>query len=156
MVDTGQVAVVHYTVRLASGPDAGEVVDTSDVDVALAEDAYYGNRDYAPLAFEVGSGEVLAAVDDAVREMDPGDERTLSLDPGEAFGPPSPGRVVEVPREDLEARSGVEAAEGELVVSDRDQAGWITDVSDDDVTVDFNHELAAEPLDVEVRVVEVR
>ena len=156
MVETGQAAVVHYTARLASGPDAGAIVDTTDVDAALGEDAYDGNRDYEPLEFEVGAGEVFDAVDDAVREMEPGDSRELALDPDDAFGPYSDERVVEVPREGIEARSGVEAAEGELVVSDTDDAGWITAVSEDTVTVDFNHELAAERLDVEIRLLDAR
>lgn len=156
MVEPGQVAVVHYTARLASGADAGEIVDTTDVDAALAEDVYDGNRDYEPLEFEVGESDVLDAVDDAVREMEPGNSRELALEPGEAFGPYSDERVVEVPREGLEARSGVEATEGEFVVSDSDDAGWITDVAEDTVTVDFNHELASERLDVELRVLDVR
>lgn len=156
MVETGQVAVVHYTARLASGPDEGAVVDTTDVDVAFAEDVYDGNRDYKPLEFEVGEGEVFDAVDDAVREMEQGDSRELELEPDEAFGPYSDDRVVEMPREGLEERSGVEATEGELVVSDNDEAGWITDVSEDAVTVDFNHELATERLDVELRLIDVR
>jgi FKBP-type peptidyl-prolyl cis-trans isomerase 2 len=155
MVELGQVAVVHYTARLASGADADEVVDTTDVDVAFAEDVYEGNRDYKPLEFEVGGGEVFDAVDDAVREMEPGESRELVLEPDEAFGPYSDERVVEVPREGLEERSDVEATEGELVLSDTDEAGWITDVTEDAVTVDFNHELATERLDVELRLLEV-
>ena len=156
MVETGQVAVVHYTARLASGPDAGDVVDTTDVDVALAEDAYDGSRDYEPLEFEVGAGEVFDAVDDAVRGMEPGDDRKLSLDPDDTFGPYSDDRVVEVPREGLEERSGVEATPGEIVVSDAGDSGWITEVTEDTATVDFNHELADERLDVELRVLDAR
>lgn len=156
MVESGQTAVVHYTARLASGPDAGALVDTTDVDVALGEDAYDGNRDYEPLEFEVGAGGVFDAVDEAVREMEPGDARELTLDPDDAFGPYRDERVVEVPREGLEERSGVEAAPGEIVVSDAGDSGWVTDVSEDTATVDFNHELADERLDVELRVLEAR
>lgn len=95
MVEPGQTAVVHYTARLAAGPD-------------------------------------------------------------EAFGPYRDERVVDVPRADLEARSGVEAEAGELVVTDADDAGWILDVGEDTVIVDFNHDLAAESLDVELRLLDVR
>lgn len=156
MVESGQVAVVHYTARLASGHDAGDVVDTTDVDVALAEDAYDGNRDYQPLEFEVGAGETLDAVDEAVREMEAGDSRELTLEPDDAFGPYRDDRIVEIPRERLEEQSGVEAVAGELVVSDTGESGWITDVSEDTATVDFNHELANEHLDVEIRVLDTR
>lgn len=37
MVETGATAVVHNTARMVDGPDASEVVDTTDVDVALAK-----------------------------------------------------------------------------------------------------------------------
>ncbi|WP_232688770.1 FKBP-type peptidyl-prolyl cis-trans isomerase [Halobacterium zhouii] len=156
MAESGQTAVVHYTARLASGPDAGALVDTTDVDVALAEDAYDGTRDYEPLEFEVGAGETFDAVDDAMGEMESGDTRTLTLGPDDAFGPYSDERVVEVPREGLEERSGVEVTPGEIVVSDAGDSGWITDVSEDTATVDFNHELADERLDVELQVLDVR
>ncbi|MFC3478598.1 FKBP-type peptidyl-prolyl cis-trans isomerase [Halobacterium litoreum] len=154
MVSTGDRAVVHYVARLA-GEDAGAVVDTTDVDVALAEDAYYGRRDYEPLVFEVGAGEVLAPIEDAVRQMDAGETREIEVDAGDVFGARSDERVVSVPREDLEARSDTDAAEGELVASEDGQTGWITDVGEERVEIDFNHELADERLSFEVRLLDV-
>lgn len=56
MVDDGSIAVIHFVGRLVN--DSGVVFDTSDVDVALAEDIYHAHRDYSPIEFQVGDGAV--------------------------------------------------------------------------------------------------
>jgi peptidylprolyl isomerase len=156
MVAPGEIAVVHYTARMVDGNDAGEVVDTTDVDVALDTDVYHGHRNYEPLSFEVGADEVLSGIDDTVQDMDRGETRTIVLSPAEAFGHRSEDKVVDYPRDEMEDRSNTEAEVGELVSTDANQSGWITDVSAESVTVDFNHELAGERLEFEIRVIDVQ
>lgn len=158
------VAVIHFVGRLA-GSDPGSVFDTSDIDVALAEGIYHDHRDYAPVSFQLGEDAMLPGIEAAVREMEPGETRTVRLDPEDAFGPHSEERVIEVPRAELEARSDTTATEGDLVGSDltdtdeitaNDTAtGWITDVESDTVEIDFNHELAGEPVEFEIRLLRV-
>jgi FKBP-type peptidyl-prolyl cis-trans isomerase 2 len=155
MVEHGKTAVVHYVARLVEGEDAGDIVDTTDVDVALESGVYHGHRDYEPLAFEVGAGEVLPGIDRAVAEMERGEERTVVLDPDEAFGPRDDNAVITYPREEIEDRSDAEAAVGELVTTDTDETGWITAVDEETVTIDFNHELAGERVEFEIRVLDV-
>ncbi|WP_440005699.1 FKBP-type peptidyl-prolyl cis-trans isomerase [Halomicrococcus sp. SG-WS-1] len=150
MVEAGRVAVVHYTGRLSNG----DVFDTTDVDVALDSGVYHDHRDYKPLEFRVGEDKVIAGLDEAVRSMDVGEERTVELDPGDAFGEYSEERVVEMPRDELEERSDATAEEGDLVRSDTGETGWIVDVGEENVTVDFNHELAGEAVELEIRVLE--
>lgn len=148
-------AVVHFTGRIAEGADEGEVFDTTDVDVALEEGIYHDHRDYKPLEFPVGAGDVVPALDDAVREMDVGDERTVRVEPARAFGEYDEERVVEVPRGALEDRSDVTAEPGELVRAENGETGWIIAVGDEEVTVDFNHELAGLAVEFEVRLLDV-
>ena len=150
MVEAGRVAVVHYTGRLSNG----DVFDTTDVDVALDSGVYHDHRDYKPLEFRVGEDKVIAGLDEAVRAMDVGEERTVELDPEDAFGEYDEERVVEMPRDELEARSDATAEEDDLVRSDTGEAGWIVDVGEERVTVDFNHELAGETVELEIRVLE--
>jgi len=154
-VEPGQIAIVHLTGRVVDGPDAGEVFETTDVDVALDTDVYHGHRDFKPLEFRVGEGHVIAGIDRVVQEMEQGETRTVVLDPEEAYGERDESEVVTVPRSDLEARSDTTAAVGELVRSETGEAGWITDVTDDEVTIDFNHELAGERVEFEIRLLEV-
>ena len=156
MVASGDVAVVHYVGQIAEGQDVGKVFDTSDVDVALEEGVYHAHRDYVPLEFEVGADEVPPGIDRAVRTMSPGEERTVTLDPAEGFGERDDGRVVDVPRLELESQSGREAQPWRPVESATGEVGWITDVTAETVTVDFNHDLAGERLTFELRLLEVR
>lgn len=154
MIEPGQIAIVHLTGRLVDGPEAGRVFETTDVDVALEEGIYHDDRDFKPLEFRVGEGHVLPGIDDAVRGMSEGETKTVVLDPQEAYGVPDESAVVTVPRDELEARSDATAEVNELVETRTGDVGWITDVSEDEVTVDFNHELAGERVEFDVRVLE--
>lgn len=156
MVESGRTAVIHYTARMADGPDAGEIVDTTDVDVALESGIYEGHRDYQPVSFEVGAGEVLQGLEEAVLEMEQGARRTVEIPPEKGYGDHSAESIVTFPRSEIEARSDVTASEGELVTADTGQSGWITAVDEDTVTVDFNHEFAGERLEFDIHVVDVQ
>lgn len=156
MPGNGDIAVVHYTGRIAGGDDAGEVFDTTDPDVATEAGIYHGRRDYEPLTFRVGEGGVVAGLDDAVREMAVGEERTVEVGPERAFGERDESKIVEFPRDDLEARSGVTGRAGELVRSESGETGWITEIGDETATVDFNHELAGLPVEFDVRLLDRR
>lgn len=154
MVAEGQIAVIHYTGRIATGDDAGEVFDTTDVDVALEEEIYHGSRDYKPLKFCVGEGSVIDGIEDAVQTMESGETQTVRVKPENAYGLRSDERVIEVSRAEIEERSDIAAAEGELVKSENDDTGWITDVTAETVEIDFNHELADELVEFEIRVLD--
>lgn len=156
MVEVGKTAVVHYTARMVEGEEAGEVVDTTDVDLALETGVYHGHRNYEPLSFTVGEGEVLEGIDEIVQTMDRGEEQTVRLSPEETFGEYDPDKVIVFPREEIESRSETEAEVGELVTTDTDESGWIVEVDEETVTVDFNHELAGEPLEFEIKVLDVK
>ena len=155
MVEAGKTAVIHYVARLVDGPEAGEIVDTTDVDVALESGVYHGHRNYEPLAFEVDAGEVLQGLDEVVQEMERGAERTVVLEPDAAFGRRDEEQVVDYPRSEIEERSDTEATVGELVTTDTDETGWITSVDEQTVTIDFNHELAGQRVEFEIRVIDV-
>lgn len=150
----GEIAVVHFTGRVAEGEDAGEVFDTTDVDVALEEGVYHDHRDYKPLEFRVGEGHVVDGLEDAVVEMAVGEERTVRVDPERAFGEYDESAVVEFPRREIESRSDATAEAGELVRAENGETGWITDVDDETVTVDFNHELAGVPVEFDVKLLD--
>lgn len=155
MARVGEIAVVHFTGRIADGEDAGEPFDTTDVDVALDEGIYHDHRDYKPLEFRVGEGRVVDGLDEAVREMSVGEEHTVRVDPERAFGEyDDETKVVELARSDLEARSDVTAEPGELVRAETGETGWITEVDDETVTVDFNHELAGREIEFEIRLLD--
>ncbi len=154
MVEQGEIAIVHLTGRLVDGPEAGEPFETTDVDVALEAGIYHDQRDFKPLEFRVGEGHIIPGLDEAVQGMTAGEERTVVLEPEAAYGAVDEDAIVTVPREEIEARSDTTAEVGGLVESESGEYGWITAVDDERVTVDFNHELAGERVEFEIRLLE--
>ncbi|QLG50705.1 FKBP-type peptidyl-prolyl cis-trans isomerase [Natrinema halophilum] len=154
MIGPSQIVIVHLTGRLVDGPESGEVFETTDVDVALEEGVYHDHRDFKPLEFRVGEGHVLPGIDEAIQDMAEGETKTFVLEPEAAYGTVDENAIVTVPRDEIEARSDTIAEVDELVQSQSGAVGWITDVSEDSVTIDFNHELAGERIEFELKVLE--
>ncbi len=149
----GQVAYIHFVGRVAEGPDEGEVFDTTDVDVAMEEGVYHDYRDYKPLEVRLGERNVIEGLEDAVVGMETGEEKTVEVAPEHAFGERDAEKVVEFPRERFDEEK---IGEDKLVATENRKTGWITDVDDDTVTVDFNHELAGKRVEFEIRLLDVR
>ena len=148
----GQVAIIHYVGRLAEGPDEGEVFDTTDVDVALDEGIYHDHRDYKPLELRLGDGNVIEGLEDAVVGMKVGETRTVVVEPERAFGERDPDEVVEFPRDKFDED---EIEVDSLAATEDGRNGWVTAVGDETVTIDFNHELAGERVEFEIRLLDV-
>ena len=134
----GRKVAVHYRGTL----DDGEEFDSS--------------QDREPLEFVVGSGELIPGFEKAVVGMEPGQEKTVSLEPEDAYGPYEDELVIEGPRNsfpEAEIRLGqsftVHLNDGEEAV------GRVVRVAGDTVALDFNHPLAGKRLTFHVHVVSV-
>jgi FKBP-type peptidyl-prolyl cis-trans isomerase 2 len=136
----GDTACVHYTGRLESG----EVFDSSE-----------GGD---PLEFEVGSGQVIQGFDEGVSGMTIGDEKTIEIEPADAYGQRVDALVQAVPRAGINLdrepevgmRLGLQLPDGnEIPVT-------ITEVTDDSITIDANHPLAGQKLIFSLKLVDVK
>jgi FKBP-type peptidyl-prolyl cis-trans isomerase 2 len=162
MVELGQVAICQYTGRIVDDGEAGEPFDTTDADLAREAGIYYDDRDYDPLEIRVGEGAVVPGIERALQELevDPEElpvETTFRLEPEEAFGEHDEEWVVQFPLEEIDVEGAEDSLEIETQVhTDDGKTGWITAVDDDTATVDFNHELAGVPVEIELEVLEVR
>ena len=133
----GSTVRVHYSVRLSDG----STVDSSS------------GRD--PLEFDVGKGQVIKGVDDAVLGMTAGDKKTVEIPAAEAYGERREDLVAEVPSE--HTPDGVEVGnqlqltqpDGSMVVV------TVQKVEEEAVTIDANHPLAGEDLTFDLELVEV-
>jgi peptidylprolyl isomerase len=152
VVQEGQVAIIHYVGRIAEGPEKGEVFDTTDVDVALEEGIYHDHRDYKPLELRLGEGNVIEGLEEAVVGMERGDEKTVVVEPERAFGEHDPDDVVEFPRETFDEKD-IEV--DTLAATEDGKSGWVTEVDEETVTIDFNHELAGTPVEFEIKLLDV-
>ena len=109
-----------------------------------------------PLEFTLGDGMVIPGFENAILGMTEGETKTVSIPPDEGYGPYSDELIAEVQRSilpaDLEPEVGMEleakAEDGTVTVV------TITEVTDDTVTLDANHELAGEELVFEIKLME--
>jgi peptidylprolyl isomerase len=135
---SGDTVRVHYTGTL----NDGTVFDSS--------------QGREPLEFTVGIGQVIPGFDQAVTGMQPGDEKTVTIPSGEAYGEHRPEMMATVPREQFPAEIQPEIGQ-QLQVSQDGQNFVVTvvEVGADEVTLDANHPLAGEDLTFKLELVEI-
>jgi cyclophilin family peptidyl-prolyl cis-trans isomerase/FKBP-type peptidyl-prolyl cis-trans isomerase 2 len=150
VVKEGDQVSVDYTGRLENGT----VFDTSVRDVAIETGAYNPNRDYQPIEFTVGAGQMIKGFDSGVVGMAVGEEKTLTIPPEDAYGVHREDMVQTVPVEELRA-AGITPALGEKLTTSLGQVGTVTDVTNTSVVIDFNHRLSGKTLIFDVKLVSI-
>ena len=140
MIKKGDKVKVHYIGRLVSG----EIFDTSMEDVAKEEGIYNPERVYEPIEFVVGEGNLIEGFEEAVVGMNIGDEKTVTIPAEKAYGERNEMLVQKVPASAFEG-ADFEPEVGMMILAEGIPA-IITEVTDEYVTLDFNHELAGEDL----------
>jgi peptidylprolyl isomerase len=135
----GDTITVKYTGRL----DDGRVFDTS--------------QDRGPLELTVGEQGIIPGVEEALKQMEPGEERTVTVPPEQAYGPRRSELVIGVAREDFPEHIQPTVGQRLRVKDDEGQVSEVTiaGVSGDRVTLDANHPLAGEHLTFDLELVAI-
>lgn len=136
---SGDTVKIHYT---------GTLDDGSEFDSSAGRE---------PLEFEVGGGQVIPGFDNAVEGMAVGDNKSVRIEPDDAYGQRHDQLVQEVPRsalpDDLSPEVGMalqsQSPDGRVMQL------TVTAVSDDSVTLDANHPLAGQALSFDIELVEI-
>ena len=138
-VKSGDTVKVHYHGRLTDGT----TFDSSE------------GRE--PLEFEVGSGMVIKGFDDGVTGMKVGDKKTINIPVDEAYGPVNEDMLVEFPRANFPPEMVPEVGMQIHMTSSDGQVipVVITDVKDDTILLDANHQLAGHDLVFDLELVEI-
>lgn len=139
-IQKDKIVEMHYTLKL----DDGQVRDTSD------------GRE--PLKFLCGHGQIIPGLENELIGLKEGEEKTVRVAPEDGYGKKSEDMIHTVPLDQLpreiDPRVGeklqAQTPEGHMIV------GTITKVRPENVDIDFNHELADEHLNFNVKVVSVR
>jgi FKBP-type peptidyl-prolyl cis-trans isomerase SlyD len=143
VVSKNIVASVHYTGTL---PENGEVFDTSE------------GRE--PLTFIVGHGQMIPGFEEEIQGAKIGEKRTFTLTPDKAYGEREDTAMMKIPRSEfatLEEENKLELGMTLVASMKHGPAPFtITELTDDEVTADFNHKLAGESLTFAVEIVELR
>jgi peptidylprolyl isomerase len=110
-----------------------------------------------PLEFTVGQGRLIKGFENAVLGMSPGETKTVSIPPEEAYGPRREDLVRRMERGKLPPM--IEAREGVFVNIRQPDGGMleavISEVTEDSITLDANHPLAGKTLTFEMELLEV-
>lgn len=133
----GDSVSIRYTGRL---PD-GTIFDATD--------------DGKPLEFIVGEGQVIDGVDQAVVGMEEGDQKMVTIQPGQGFGDRNPALEQSIPRDQLPDEVTV-GDQLRAVQGDQEIPVWIRRLDEETALVDANHPLAGQTLEFELELVSVR
>lgn len=138
-VKDGDTVKVHYTGTLQDG----EVFDSSE------------GRE--PLEFTLGQGQLIPGFENAVTGLGKGESTTVDIPSKEAYGELREDLVISVPKDQLPDE--VEPQIGmQLQVNQPDGQPIpvrITEVGDENLTLDANHPLAGKDLTFKIELVEI-
>lgn len=135
----GDKVKVHYTGTLQDG----SVFDSSE--------------GRTPLEFTIGGGQILPKFEEAVTGLKVGDETSVDIDAANAYGLVRDDLIIEVEKSklppDMECQIGqklqMQQNNGQHIVV------TVTQISDETVTLDANHELAGKDLNFKISLVEI-
>ncbi len=131
---------------------------TLNFSLTLEDDSVVdSNFDSDPVTFTIGDGSMLPGFEKAMFGLSSGEEGCFEITPENGFGERNPSNVQEVDRSEFPADITLEKG---LMLSFSDAAsqerpGVIFDMTDEVVTIDFNHPLSGRNIQFNVRIVDV-
>ncbi len=136
----GDNVTVHYTGKF----EDGKVFDTS--------------LDGHPLSFELGSGNIIQGVDDAVEGMEPGESKTVIIPPDKAYGEYQKELVIKMDVSKLPPDADPQIGQ-KLSANHTGNNSKITftivDIEENILTLDANHVLAGRNLTFDIELVKI-
>ncbi len=130
---------VHYKGKLTSG----EVFDSSE------------GRE--PLAFTVGGGQMIKGFDNAVDGMELNEKKTVTIPAKDAYGEHRNELIQQIPKSNLPEDMNPEIGQKLVATNDLGHQTQVSviDVTDEDITIDANHDLAGKDLVFDIELVEI-
>jgi FKBP-type peptidyl-prolyl cis-trans isomerase SlyD len=147
-LQAGDFVTVGYTARTVEG---GQLVDTTDPEVAADEGVEDEDQEFAPRTIVLGEGHVFDTVEDAIIGGEVGDEDTVTVSAQEAFGEYDPEAVETISADKIDEDDRYPGAHIEV----DDKHGHITTIIGGRARVDFNHPLAGEDVEYDYEILEV-
>jgi peptidylprolyl isomerase len=136
----GDLVSVHYTGKLKTG----EVFDSS--------------KDRDPLEFTLGNKELLTGFEDGVMGMKPGESKSVTLEPEDAFGDRREDLFLKLPKKEFP--QNITPSIGlQLTLSNASgnkMTVVITEVGEKSVTLDGNHPLSGQTVVFDIKLLEIK
>lgn len=152
-ISEGDAVTVEFTGRL----DDGTVFDTSRESVAEESGLADADPDrgYSPVTVEVGAGQLIEGLEQALLGLEAGSTPTVSVPPEKGYGEWSEDLVREFQADEFSQMAGGQPSAGAYVETEEGDLAEIVHVDDEVVRVDFNHALAGETLEFDLEIVDV-
>jgi FKBP-type peptidyl-prolyl cis-trans isomerase 2 len=105
---------------------------------------FYKYEKENPLKLVVGEGKIFPALERELTNMEVGESKTVTLQPQDAFGNPNQNLVLVSSKKnvDSEVHTEIGSRVGVDLPSGKRLHGTIVGITDETITVDFNHPLA--------------
>ncbi len=151
-MEKGDLVYIDYDVWVLPEDEDGEDIlfDTTSREKAEEEEILNEDATYGPRSIEIGSGQLLQGLEEALLEAEIGEKDSVEIPPEKAMGNRSPGEIDLFSRRELN-RKGVDITEGAEVEIDG-RMGTIIQATAGRVRVDFNHPLAGKSLRVDYEI----
>ncbi|RME54972.1 hypothetical protein D6777_02075 [Candidatus Woesearchaeota archaeon] len=130
----------------------GKVYDTSIKDIAISSGIFNLEKEYKPIRFKQGSPSVISAINTSVLGMAIGEEKVIKVYPSNGFGYRNGSLIRTLPRSMVE-KAIEDISPGtkiSMTFNNQKRTGHIVELNDDNVIIDFNHELADKEFDLKV------
>jgi len=139
---------ISYTARIKEG----KVFDTTSTDIAKKEGIFDEKKIYKPLAIVIGESQVVAGLDDVLKEMKINEKRTVEIPPEKAYGQRDPKLIRLIPLGAFKKQK-ITPIPGMPIELDG-RIAKVQTVAGGRVRVDFNSELAGKTIVFDVKLEE--
>jgi FKBP-type peptidyl-prolyl cis-trans isomerase SlyD len=137
-ITNNKAVYMHYTLRDSDG----NIMDQSEPN--------------QPLAYLHGAGNIIPGLEGQLEGKSTGDKFQAVVQPEEGYGLHQEELVFKAPRENFQGDFIEVGMEVELNFGDETAVAVVTEVGDEEVSLDLNHPLAGEVLFFDVDIVNVR
>lgn len=138
-IQQGDVVKVEYVLS----NEKGEILDSSQISQG------------GPIKLQVGNGQVMHGLENALIGMEVGQQKELVLSPSEAFGEFDQLLLERVPKSQFPSEEIPIGKQIEYVgPSGSSSTAWVRLVEEDSVIIDMNHPLAGKTIHLSVEVLE--
>ena len=137
MIKKGSKVKFDYTLTVD-----GKVQDTS------------ANR--GPLEYTHGAGQIIQGLEEVLEQMNVGDKKTVEIKAEKAYGPVLQEAINRVPKEAIMNADQLKV--GDMVGASNGGHTFravVKEISDKEITLDFNHPLAGKDLSFDVEIKEI-
>jgi FKBP-type peptidyl-prolyl cis-trans isomerase 2 len=143
----GDFVEIEYVGRLK---DTNEIFDLTDEELAKKEGIFNEKAKYGPIKIVLGEKLVLEGLEEIIRGMNPGEEKTEALPPEKAFGERKADLVKVVPEAELR-RQKINPVPG-MILDMGEYKAKIQSVNSGRVRIDFNNPLAGREIEYKIKV----